>query len=120
MNLFQHPLRRANCTDEHKILRCCYKPENEEVKLELNINTDSPNFDTGRAELIAHQVDGNDTGHSKKELVFRNEVVDRVFLQSLKTVTNCGKYAAATFNGKEIHLTALKGSLLTFMRIISY
>lgn len=95
-----------------------YKPLNEEVKLELSINTDSPNFDSVKAEIIAQEVDG-DKEQPKKDntLYFENKMVDRVFLQSSKSAGIPNRYAAAAYNGKEIHLTSLKGRYkITYMR----
>lgn len=109
IHLFQYPLKHKECANEHKIKKCYYKPQNEEVKLELGINVDSPNFDSGRAEIIAHEVDGDNETSNKEPRYFENELVDRVFLQSTKAADNPNRYAVATYNGKEIHLTALKG-----------
>lgn len=95
--------------NEHSIKKCFFKPHNEEVKLELNINVNSPNFDSGRAEIIAHEVDGDKESSKKDSIFFENDIVDRVFLQSIKAADNPNRYAVATYNGKEIHLTALKG-----------
>ncbi|KAJ8957437.1 hypothetical protein NQ318_004917 [Aromia moschata] len=104
LHLFQYPLRQKDCANEHNIKKCFYKPQSEEVKLELAINVESPNFDVGRAEIIAHEVDGE-----IDDVFFENAIVDKVFLQSTKVVKEPNKYAIAAYNGKEIHLTALKG-----------
>ncbi|CAG9857067.1 unnamed protein product [Phyllotreta striolata] len=107
--LFQYPLKHKQCANEHRINKCFFKPANKEVKLELSIDTDSPNFDTGRAEIIAHEVD-KDTEKSKDAgKYFENEIVDKVLLQSSNSIKNPDKYAVAVYNGKEIHLTSLKG-----------
>lgn len=116
--LFQYPLKRKECLNEHKIKKCFFKPHNEEVKLELGINTDSPNFDSGRAEIIAHEVDGDkDSSNKKESRYFENEIVDRVFLQSTKVSDKPNRYAVATYNGKEIHLSALKGKIFIIVFI---
>lgn len=107
--LFQYPLKRKECSNEHKINKCFFKPKNEEVKLELAINVESPNFDTGKAEIIAHEVDGEKESSNKDSTFFENEIVDKVFLQSTIASDKPNRYAVATYNGKEIHLTALKG-----------
>ncbi|CAH1109394.1 unnamed protein product [Psylliodes chrysocephalus] len=105
--LFQYPLKHKTCTNEHRIKKCFYKPENEQVKLELGIDVDSPNFDTRRAEIIAQEVDKEPEKNNTK--YFENEIVDKVLLHSNKTVRDANKYAVALYNGKEIHLTALTG-----------
>lgn len=103
-------MKRKTCTNEHNIKKCFYKPNNQEIKLELGINVESPNFDTGRAEEIAHEVDGDKDNTKRKETYFDNEIADKVFLESMRTAREANKYAVATFNGREIHLTSLKGN----------
>lgn len=114
--LFQYPLYNSQSLDKHLVKKCSFKPENQEVKLEMAIDIDSPNFDTGRAEIIAHEVD-KDSDTSKK--YFNNGIVDRVFLESSKPTEDTDRYAAATFNGKEIHLTTLKG-IFQFRPVFPY
>ncbi|CAG9770968.1 unnamed protein product [Ceutorhynchus assimilis] len=108
--LFQFPFKRKNCTDEEVIKKCKFKPENQEVMLEMAINTESPNFDSGRAELIAHEIDGDINSKTRKDknIYFENEIVDKVFLKSSQCVKDGDNYAVAAFNGKEIHLTSIK------------
>lgn len=79
------------------------------MKLELAINVDSPNFDTGKAEIIAHEVDGDKESSNKDSTFFENDIVDKVFLQSTKASDKPNRYAVAAYNGKEIHLTPLNG-----------
>lgn len=109
LHLFQYPLKRKECANEHKIKKCFFKTENREVKLELEINTDSPNFDTRRAHTIADEIDG-ERNSSKNTVYFENEIVDRVYLESTKAADRSSRYAIAAYNGKEIHLTTLKGN----------
>ncbi|CAH1987468.1 unnamed protein product [Acanthoscelides obtectus] len=106
LHLFQFPLQRQDSKDEQVIRKCFVKPQNEEIQLELAINTDSPNFDVDRAEFI---LKGTFQDTSDKDEHFKNKIIDRVLLQSQKTIKEANKYAVATYNGKEIHLTALKG-----------
>lgn len=80
------------------------------MQLELNINKESPNFDTVRAEVMAHEIDDVKEGIKKTSTYFNNEIVDKVFLESAVATREANKYAVATFNGKEIHLTSLKGN----------
>lgn len=103
-------MKRKSCINEHSIKKCFFKQHNEEVKLELGINVDSPNYDSGRAEIIAQEVDGDRETAKKDSRYFENEIVDKVILQSLKAADQPNRYAVATYNGKEIHLTALKGN----------
>ncbi|VEN48219.1 unnamed protein product [Callosobruchus maculatus] len=116
LHLFQFPLQRHDCKDEQIIRKCFVKPQNEEIQLELAINTNSQNFDLDRAEFI---VKGMAQDSPEKDELFKNKIVDRVLLQSQKTIKDANKYAVATYNGKEIHLTALKG-IYQFRPIFPY
>ncbi|XP_066258647.1 DNA-directed RNA polymerase III subunit RPC5 [Euwallacea similis] len=107
--LLQFPFKGRNIQNNEKINKCSFKPGNKEIMLEMGINTESTNFDAGRAELIAHETDGDLS--SKKDLksvYFENEIVDKVFLKSTRCVKDTNNYAVAAFNGREIHLTAIK------------
>ncbi|XP_023029282.1 RNA polymerase III subunit E [Leptinotarsa decemlineata] len=106
LHLFQYPLKSSFCINQHNIRKCFIKPQNREVKLELGIDIDSPNFDSGKAEFIAEEVDGNTNNPNEK--YFESGLVDKVFLQSTRPIEDPNKYAAAVYNGREIHLTALK------------
>lgn len=113
MHIFQFPLKRKLDGLDLNIKRCFYKPVNEEVKLEIGLDTNSPNFDVGKAEIIAHESDG---GKGKeKPMYFENEIVDKVFLQSSKCIRNPEKYAVAAYNGKEIHISSIKGITVSFL-----
>ncbi|VEN49181.1 unnamed protein product [Callosobruchus maculatus] len=116
LHLFQFPLQRHDCKDEQIIRKCFVKPQNEEIQLELAINTNSQNFDLDRAEFIVKAMAQDSP---EKDELFKNKIVDRVLLQSQKTIKDANKYAVATYNGKEIHLTALKG-IYQFRPIFPY
>lgn len=92
------------------IKNCFFKPQNQEVKLTVDINMQSANFDVSKAEAIAADIDGTaETRKNEKEVTFENGIVDKVLFKSSKVVDDVGKYAVGIFNGRELHLTALKG-----------
>lgn len=90
------------------------------MKLELSINKESPNFDTVRAEVMAQEIDGEKEGTKKTTSYFDTDIVDKVFLESTVATKEANKYAIATFNGKEIHLTSLKGSNNQLCNVVTY
>lgn len=101
------------------IRNCFFKPQNQEVKLEVEINMESTNFDSAKAEAIAAEIDGTpDTQKKDKEVVFENGIVDKVLFTSNKVVDDVGQYAVGVFNGRELHLTALKGMSLLNTTVI--
>lgn len=79
--------------------------------MEVPININSNNFDTVRAEYIAEEVD---KGRDKKKdaKIFDDNIVNKVMYQSIKAVKEPSKYAVGVYNGKEFHLTPLKGSVI--------
>lgn len=107
--LLQYPLRVDSNQQSFDIKKCYFKPQQSELKLEMGINIESSSFDTVRAELMAHEVDGPPEKRKHGETpFFENDIVDKVIYQSTRTVKNPEKYAIGAFNGKEFHLTTLK------------
>ncbi|RZC32116.1 Sin N domain containing protein [Asbolus verrucosus] len=104
----RYPLIQKESTNEMNIKRGFFKPNNQELELEMCINVESPNFDSDRAELIAQEVDGPPENRKTSKPYFENDLVDKVRLKSFKLVKEPSKYAALTYTGKEIHLTTLK------------
>ncbi|XP_030749285.1 DNA-directed RNA polymerase III subunit RPC5-like [Sitophilus oryzae] len=107
LHLVQFPLKTKSCQNENVIKKCLYKPENKELMLEMSINTESPNFDSGRAELIANEIDGDASSKNNKKPYFENEIVDKVFLKSVGCTKDSENYAIAAYNGREVHITSI-------------
>lgn len=109
--LFQYPLRPTT----NKLLdvkKCFIKPTNETVKLEVQLNAISSNFDIGKAEDVALRVDGP-AEHRKrdKEVFFKNNLLDKIEYVSSKVGDNVERYGIGIFDGQEYHITPLKGLL---------
>ena len=80
-----------------------------EVKLEMDINSQSPNFDPVKAKDIAAEVDGMSDKRDDANVMFESGIMDKITLLSSKAVANPKKYAVGYYNGRELHLTPLKG-----------
>ncbi|KRT81897.1 hypothetical protein AMK59_6330, partial [Oryctes borbonicus] len=107
--IFQYPLQPRFLKNDNNVKKSFFKPENQEVKLEVELNVNSPNFDTIKAEDIARDVDSNkDTQKDEKEVSFENDIMDKIVLKSCKAVKDPRKYAVGLYNGKELHLTSIK------------
>lgn len=107
--LLQYPLVPKKCTNDLKIRKGLFKPNNQELQLEMEIDIESPNFDLDRAQLIAEEVDGAPEARKIESKVrFENNLVDKVCLQARKAAKNPSLYAAFTYTGKEVHLTTLQ------------
>ncbi|KAF5282470.1 hypothetical protein FQR65_LT14278 [Abscondita terminalis] len=110
--LFQYPLRPRSSETPLNVKRCFVKPQNQAVKLEVQLNTHSANFDTNKAEDIALRVDGPPEHRKKdKEVYFKKNYLDKVEYVSSKIVDNADTYALGVYNGQEYHITPLKGLL---------
>lgn len=106
--VYQYPLQPKFLKNDANVRKAFFKPENQEVKLEVELNVQSQNFDTMRAEVIAHDVDSN---KNEKETIFENDLMDKIILKSNKAVKDPRKYAVGCYNGRELHLTPLKGNI---------
>lgn len=96
------------------VRKCFFKPKNQEIKLEVGLNVTSNNFDIGKAEYLAHEIEKNQETKKEQLPLFENEIVDKVVYNSRKTVCESCKYAVGVFNGKEYHVTPLKGFFFFF------
>lgn len=111
--MFQYPLKPRLSKNEISVKKSYFKPNNQEVKLETEINPTSKNFDLVKAEEVAQLVDGSpDIRKTEKEKCFENNILDKMTLTSTKIVKDPSKYAVGVYNGREYHLTPLKGTFL--------
>ena len=61
--LFQYPIRPASMPyDNSEVIRSKFRPTNQQVELELKLNTSNANYDRSKGEQIALNVDGSKTG----------------------------------------------------------
>lgn len=110
--VFQYPLRPKCSQTDMNIRKCFFKPENDEIKLEMGINMESQNVDTVQAQAIAEEYNGtSDTRGQDKELIFENNIMDKIVLSSTQAVKDPSQFAIGSFNGREYHITPLKGFL---------
>nr|CAD7202270.1 unnamed protein product [Timema douglasi] len=94
--------------------RSCIKPQHQEVRLELAIDTRNPNYDTSKGEQFAINVDGSGNkkdGKKTDEKYFDSNVMDKLVLTSTRAVMNASNYAVALVHENEMHVTALRGLL---------
>lgn len=110
--IFQYPLRPRDSRNEMNIRKCFVKPQNQQVKLEVGIDLDSSNVDDIRAQAIAKEVNSA-AKNKEKETVFENGIMDKVTHVSSRILKDCSGIAVGAFNGRELHVTSLKGSFRT-------
>ncbi|KAK5640739.1 hypothetical protein RI129_009286 [Pyrocoelia pectoralis] len=109
--LFQYPLRPST-NKSLDVKNCFIKPNNETVKLEVQLDTISSSFNIGKAEDVALRVDGPPEYRKKdKDVFFNNNLLDKIEYVSSKVGDNVERYGIGIFDGQEYHITPLKGLL---------
>lgn len=110
--IFQYP-NRPSASKPLAIKKCFVKPKSRQAKLEVELNSASSNFNTARAEDIAYAVDGmmdpTTRSDDDKEVVFESGMMDKVTYVSSQVVDNTDCFAVGAYNGKEYHISPLKG-----------
>merc|ERR1719244_185323 len=91
--------------DQAQVRRAKFRPVNQQVELEIGLDTSLPNYDRSKGEQIKLNVDGS--GGS----VFQSNVMDKQVLAGSAAVSDCNRYAVGILNDNELHLTAVKGVL---------
>ncbi|XP_033336227.1 RNA polymerase III subunit E [Megalopta genalis] len=109
--IFQYPLRPAkDGYDNATLLKSSIKPQNQEVLMEVEIDTHSVNYDQSKSEQIALNADGDAKGDQDEgERAFDSHLMDKTVLQSSRAIPNCCNYAVGVFQDGELHLTPLRG-----------
>ncbi|XP_024940952.1 DNA-directed RNA polymerase III subunit RPC5 isoform X2 [Cephus cinctus] len=109
--IFQYPVRPdREGYDNAVILKSSIKPENQEVCLEVAVDTHSANYDHSKGEQIAINVDGSSRhGTEDEEKLFDSTLMDKTVLESSRALPDCSNYAVGVFQDGDLHITPLKG-----------
>ncbi|CAB0028008.1 unnamed protein product [Trichogramma brassicae] len=107
--IFQYPEKSTDVGYDNEIfLETSMKPENEEVKIQVQLDTQSEHYDESQGEfLAANNVES--TTRKKEKQLFKGDQMDRIFLKSSRAEPNCDNYAIAIYQNDELHITPLKG-----------
>ncbi|XP_017884887.1 DNA-directed RNA polymerase III subunit RPC5 [Ceratina calcarata] len=109
--IFQYPVRPArDGYDNATFLKTSIKPENQEVLIEVALDTHSVTYDKSKGEQIAINADG-DSGVDQEddERAFDSNLMDKTILQSSRALPDCSNYAVGIFQDGELHITPLRG-----------
>ncbi|XP_076172472.1 RNA polymerase III subunit E [Ptiloglossa arizonensis] len=109
--IFQYPVRPVReGYDNVTFLKTSIKPENQEVLIEVAIDTNTVNYDQSKGEQIAINADGDSkVDQDDDDKAFDSNLMDKTVLQSSRALPNCSNYAVGIFQDGELHLTPLKG-----------
>lgn len=104
--LFQYPSKPVKVNEEPpQILACKVKPQNKQVQMEIGLNPVNPNYDHGKGEYMALNVDGPSV--SRSERLFSSGMVDKTMLESTCPVPDSSRYAIGIIQNGELHLNPL-------------
>ncbi|KAF7994188.1 hypothetical protein HCN44_011457 [Aphidius gifuensis] len=109
--IFQYPIKTdANCYDDATIRKTEIRPINGDIRLEVDVDINSANYDHRKGERIATAIDGSHGPYDEKDekSYFQSNMMDKIVLQSLKVLTDSSNYAAGIFKNNELHLTPIK------------
>jgi len=111
--IFQYPVRPATMPyDNTEVVRSRFRPTNQQVELELKLNTQNPNYDRSKGEQIALNTDGCNPGPTTAVgRTFHSSVMDKQLLTGARAVADSGRYAVGILDNNELHLTEVKGLL---------
>eukprot|EP00092_Neocalanus_flemingeri_P009108 GFUD01009806.1.p1 GENE.GFUD01009806.1~~GFUD01009806.1.p1 ORF type:complete len:288 (-),score=74.70 GFUD01009806.1:67-930(-) len=109
--LFQYPVRPATMPyDNTDVVRARFRPTNQQVELEMRLNTANANYDRSKGEQIALNTDGVHPAPTP-DRTFQSSVMDKQLLTGTAAVTDSGRYAVGILDNNELHLTEVKGLL---------
>lgn len=109
--IFQYPLKsNTDSYDDSTILKTTMKPQIGDIRLEIELDINSANYDHRKGEDIATDIDGQHDRYEEKDekCYFRSNMMDKIVLQSSKIISDPSNYSIGVFQNNELHLTPLK------------
>lgn len=113
--MFQYPVRPASMTyDDSAVVKARFRPDNQQVQLEVRLNTQSENYDRSKGEQIALNTDGPGAGGGAEGKYFQARLMDKQIMMGYSVETRerrSSRYAVARMVEGSLHLTEVKGVL---------
>ncbi|XP_071444238.1 DNA-directed RNA polymerase III subunit RPC5-like [Hetaerina americana] len=109
--LYQYPVRPNHLNyDNLPVVRSKIKPHHQEVELELQLDTNSPNYDVGKGEQIALNCSSTKDKTQPESSEFERGIMDKHILRSgPRVVDNACTYCVGVVQNGELLITPLKG-----------
>ncbi|KAJ8667381.1 hypothetical protein QAD02_009043 [Eretmocerus hayati] len=109
--IFQYPLKSASKGyDDATFVKTAIKPDNQEVSIEVEINTNDHHYNSNRGEAIAANAEIPPKRDQEEcERYYDSNQMDKIVLQSSRALPSCDNYAVGTYQDGEFHITPLKG-----------
>uniref|UniRef100_A0A182P6C8 DNA-directed RNA polymerase III subunit RPC5 n=1 Tax=Anopheles epiroticus TaxID=199890 RepID=A0A182P6C8_9DIPT len=117
--VLQYPVKSATATfDDGRVVNCCVKPINQQIKVDYALDTASRHYDAFKGEQFALAADGKQRDKSQK-LTFRSGTMDKQSFLSTKPIEDVGRYLVCVMQDGEVHATPLKG-IVAMRQMFSY
>uniref|UniRef100_A0A182WJZ8 DNA-directed RNA polymerase III subunit RPC5 n=1 Tax=Anopheles minimus TaxID=112268 RepID=A0A182WJZ8_9DIPT len=117
--VLQYPLKSATATfDDGRVVNCCVKPINQQIKVDYALNTASKNYDAFKGEQFALAADGKQRDKNQK-LTFRSGTMDKQSFLSTKPIEDVSRYLVCIIQDGEMHATPLQG-IVSMRQMFSY
>ncbi|XP_058054854.1 DNA-directed RNA polymerase III subunit RPC5 [Anopheles bellator] len=117
--LLQYPVKSSTATfDDSRVVNCCVKPINQQIKIDYALNTASTNYDAFKGEQLALAADGKQRDKNQK-LTFRSGTMDKQSFLSTKPIEDVSRYLVCVLQEGEMHATPLKG-IVSMRQMFSY
>ncbi|KAL1453239.1 hypothetical protein WDU94_007399, partial [Cyamophila willieti] len=107
--IFQYLNQPAGFESSHKIVKSCVKPENQEVELEMDLETRDKCYSRSMAEQLALNCDGFEA--EEKDKMFKRNIVDRKFLKSEKISVENNNLTVGILHDQKITLAPVNSIL---------
>jgi len=111
--VFQYPLRSVSAKiEEPHVIAARIKPKIQDVELEIEIPTESRNYDRSKGEQISINSDGvNQHLNPDEQNFFKSAIMDKIMYTSTRAQLEPGRYAVGLLSKNELHLNPIHGIL---------
>ncbi|XP_053672955.1 DNA-directed RNA polymerase III subunit RPC5 [Anopheles nili] len=117
--VLQYPVKSSSSSfDDGRVVNCCVKPINQQIKVDFALDTASSNYDAFKGEQFALAADGKQRDKSQK-LTFRSGTMDKQSFLSTKPIEDVSRYLVCAMQDGEVHATPLKG-IVSMRQMFSY
>ncbi|XP_058126362.1 DNA-directed RNA polymerase III subunit RPC5 [Anopheles ziemanni] len=118
--LLQYPVKSsATSFDDVRVVNCCVKPINQQIKIDYELDSGSTNYDSFKGEQFALAADGRHGRDKLPKVTFRSGTMDKQSFLSTKPIEDVSRYLVCVLQDGEMHATPLKG-IVSMRQMFSY
>ncbi|XP_014248704.1 DNA-directed RNA polymerase III subunit RPC5 [Cimex lectularius] len=109
--VYQYPVQPAASVGKYNVIKSQIKPENQEVVLEVSLDTQNANYDKAQGEHLAQIVDKDKPASSR---TYPMKIMDKIKLESKKANINRDNFAIGVMNRRQLILSPIRGIVSMF------